>query len=698
MVSLKLRSSKERRHSCTMKIFLCSFTLLLTIPNAIFSSECPEYCSCPIPDSIFCYQRYSPDFPKDIPPAIRKLYLFNNGIEVIKYENFNNLNNLELLDLSQNKLKQLPDRVFEPLTSLKNLDLSSNQIPHISEDCFHGLAKLERLYLYSNHITTIHPAAFDGLENLLELKLQNNLMKTPVRFSMPQLLLLDLSYNLLQTLSPSHLETPNLESLKLASVGLNRVNDHLLGHLKNLHELDISGNHFTSVPSGVKEIPGLLSLNIAGNPMNPLKPEDLQNLKELNDLDISSLGLHGLPEEFPLLLPNLRKLRAAQNPFNCICSLAWFPKWLTDQGIALGKTEETRCHFPLSHARKILKTMKYSDFGCPSTTTVTTTTVKSTTTTTSVPVTTLPTTTKAGKIHKAIANPDDSTPPFVTGSPSTKSLDKSKEHFCPPQTCLNGGTCHLHEHGQVECTCPYGTSGMYCEIQNPSLPSPPEPESPRATVIADEHDITLCQPTRTSICLNLHRYIELRPYLNGIRITYSNLSGSDQRPRELSLPKSISEYTLRGLIPDSVYSICVSPFGEPTGTDRVCTKGRTNREHNPTQNFSTTDESSPSVTPPALVPATAILLVLVLIAIAIGVVCYIRWKKGKGHMDLHCEPSQLELDGVKAGLDNGALPQKQPQHMNPEPAVQNGGLEYVLLLQDHCASNNIKPSHKPPYF
>uniref|UniRef100_A0A3P9LE21 Vasorin b n=1 Tax=Oryzias latipes TaxID=8090 RepID=A0A3P9LE21_ORYLA len=678
-----------------MKIFLCSLMLLLTIPDAIFSSECPESCSCQLPDSIFCHQRYSPAFPKDIHPAIRNLYLFNNMIEVIKHEDFSNLQDLELLDLSQNKLTQLPDRVFEPLTSLKNLDLSSNQITHISEDCFHGMSKLERLYLYSNHITTIHPAAFDGLENLLELKLQNNMLKYPFTFSMPRLLLLDLSYNLLPTLSPSDLKTPNLESLKLASVGLTRVNDHLLKHLKNLHELDISGNHFTSFPSGVKEIPGLLYLSVAGNPMNPLKADDLQNLKELNQLDISSLGLHGLPEEFPLLLPNLKKLRVAQNPFNCLCNLVWFPRWLTDQGIILEKTAETRCHFPLSHARKLLTALKYSDFGCPSTTTVTTTTIKSTTTTTSVPVTTLPTTTKAGKVHKDTANPDDITPPFVTESSSIETLDKSKEHFCPPQTCLHGGTCHLHEHGQVECTCPHGTSGMYCEIQNESLPSPPEPESPEATATADEPDITLRQPTGTSICLNLHRYIELRPYLSGIRITYRNLSGSDQRPRELSLPKSISEYTLRGLHPNSIYSICVSPFGAPIGTDSVCTKARTNPETITGKNVATTSPSPPTT---ALVPATAILLILVVIAVAIGVVCYLRWKKGKGHMDLDCEPSQLELDGVKAGLDNGALPQKQPQHMNPEPAVQNGGLEYVLLLQDHCASNNIMPSHKPPYF
>ncbi|CAG00169.1 unnamed protein product [Tetraodon nigroviridis] len=55
-------------------------------------------------------------------------------------------------------------------------------------------------------------------------------------------------------------------------------------------------------------------------------------------------------------------------------------------------------------------------------------------------------------------------------------------------------------------------------------------------------------------------------------------------------------------------------------------------------------------------------------------------RRAKGHLDLDCEPSQHETDSVKAGLDNGALPQKQPKLMILEPAVQNGNLEYEPRL------------------
>ncbi|KAM6904966.1 vasorin b isoform 1-T2 [Xenentodon cancila] len=691
----------EIERLCAMKMFLSPLMpllLLLILPDGIFPNECPNHCSCSTPESILCFQRRSSTMPKSLHPSTKSLYLFANGIEGITTDDFGGLENLEMLDLSQNKLTQLPDRVFEPLTSLKNLDLSSNQITHISEECFHGMAQLERLYLYSNHIKTIHPAAFNGLEHLLELKLQGNQLTSLPTLSMPRLLLLDLRFNVLTTLGPSDLQTPNLESLKLGGVGLTSLNKELIVSLNNLHELDISGNQLESFPSALKETPGLIHLNLAGNPMGPPKVEDLQNLRELYELDISSLSLQGLPEEFSQLFPHLKKLTVAENPFNCLCHLAWFPTWLRAQSITLERTEETRCHFPLINAGKVLERLENKDFGCPTTSTVTTRTVK--TTTISVPVTTLPTTTKVIQVPRASDNPaekeEDLHLPLPTVPPSGSNKDSDEEqYFCPPRTCLNGGSCHLDQHGQVHCTCQQGTSGIYCEIKNHSLPSPPKGDGPKITpgVTADTPDITSHQATATSILLDLHRYIKTRPYIRGIRLTYRNLSGPDRRPVQLSLPASFPEYTLRGLNPNSTYAVCASPLGAPSGTDSVCTEAHTTPERGPDAR-----SEGPKLTT-MLVPATAILLLLVLIAIAVGVVCYLRRKKAKGHMDLDCEPSQLELDGVKTGLDNGGLPHKQPELMISEPAVQNGSLEYeVLLLQDHCSSNNNTSSHKPSYF
>lgn len=680
--------------------WLIPLLFVIILPDQILCSKCPADCACPQPETILCFQRRSSSIPQEVPPDTKSMYLFKNGIEGLSAEDFDGLENLEMLDLSQNKLSELPDRVFEPLTSLKNLDLSSNQISHISEQSFQGMVLLERLYLFSNNIKTIHPAAFNDLDHLLELKLESNQLTSVPALSMPQLLLLDLSSNDLPFLGPSDLDTPNLETLKLGGVGLTSLNEELFRNLMNLHELDISGNQLKAFPQVLKESRGLIHLSLAGNPMGPITIQDLQSFGELQELDISSLSLQGLPEEFSRLFPHLRKLTVAENPFNCLCSLAWFPRWLKAKDITLERTEETRCHFPLTTAGKVLERLEHKDFGCPVTTTVKPKRVRPTTAAPE-PVTTQSTTKMIPKvkINDKHATNDDHLA-AIPPSPSSSSRDHDTEadnieHFCPPHTCLNGGTCHLDERGQVECTCPRGTTGMYCEQSHPPPPPPPR-ENPIETVIMYASDISSSQATSTSILLDLHRYIEKRPYIRGIRLTYRNLSGPDRRPIQLSLPASYPEYRLRGLNPNSTYSICASPLGAPAGTDSVCTEAITTDEKNVSVTGAQIVNKKLTTT---LIPAIAILLLLVLIAAGVGLICYLKRKKTKGHLDLDCEPSQVELDGVKVGFENGALPQKHNQHMTPEPAVQNVNLEYeVLLLQDHCIPNKTISSHKPSYF
>ncbi|KAL4658144.1 vasorin [Arapaima gigas] len=657
------------------------------------SSDCPKFCDCQNPASIFCTQRRSTNMPRGLPESTQNLYLFQNGIETLTQADFLGLDSLEMLDLSQNKLTNLPDSVFKPLSSLRNLDLSSNHITHISQDSFSGLVLLERLYLFNNKIKTIHPEAFEGLEQLLELKLQGNQLMYLPALHKPTLLLLDISYNHVVLPNPADLQTPNLESLKLAGMGLTSLSEELMANLGNLHDLDISQNELKGVPFALKEARGLIRLNLAGNPVGQLKQEDFENLEMLQHLDISNLNLQGFPEGFGKLFPRLQHLTVAENPFNCLCSLAWFPEWLHDTGLKLGRTQETRCHFPPVNAGKVLERLQYKDFGCPTTTTVTTTTVSSSTPRSQL-ITTQAHTTHALTPLPPTDNPTievkGDLPPFVPASPSS-SIDVlfPGMHFCPSNICLNGGTCHLDQRGQLQCSCSLGTSGRYCEYTEDLLSS--EVTTIPATA---EPDISSRDVTSTTILLDLHLYIKTRPYIRGIRLTYRNLSGHDRRPVHLNLPASYPEYTLRGLRPNSTYSVCASPLGKPDDEDSSCTEAHTAEQQRSLLEMRLGNNQLTTTLVPALV---AVVLSLV-VAVVVGTVCYLRRKRDKCHMDLDCEPSPLEMEGVKACLDNGALQQKQADLMLPPPTVQ-GGQEYeVPLMQAHCTANNNVTALKPSYF
>ncbi|KAJ8348957.1 hypothetical protein SKAU_G00275460 [Synaphobranchus kaupii] len=548
-----------------MKPFLLLLLLFLLLSTQALTSDCPQDCSCGDTISIFCLQRRSSTMPLGIPAPTKNLYLFQNGIKVLSRDDFAGLSGLELLDLSQNQLSEIPDRAFELLPSLENLDLSSNLITRVSRESFSGLAGLMRLYLHGNHIQSIHPEAFQGLDQLLELKLQGNQLTGLPALRLPRLLLLDLSHNAgLLSLGPADLQTPKLEALKMAGLGISELNAELLRSLGNLHELDVSRNQLRE--------PGP-------------RLEDLQNLRGLLELDLSGLNMQGLPEGFRHLFPRLRLLTAAENPFNCLCPLAWLPGWLREGRVQLGRPEETRCHFPPLNAGKVLAKLE----------------------------------------------------PSPSSSSSQDALDPGPL-ICPSNICLNGGTCLLDARGELQCTCSRGTSGPYCETRE-ELPPPPPPPPPHRlpqappTLIATapDPDLGTRHVTSTSILLDLQRFIHKRPYLRGIRLTYRNLSGPDRRPVELSVPASYPEYTLRGLRPNSTYSICAGPLGAGAGTDRSCTEARTVAQplHDPDPTGPWTSGATPHPGPEpqvkdgqlvmALAPAlAAALTVAVAMAVAAG--------------------------------------------------------------------------------
>ncbi|KAK3519791.1 hypothetical protein QTP70_004950 [Hemibagrus guttatus] len=672
-----------------MKPFLClllPLLLYLQLASWALASNCPNDCSCSSPKSIFCYTRQATTMPSDVPASTKKLYVFKNGIETIEQEDFTGMESLEMLDLSQNKLKELPDRVFAPLSSLRNIDLSSNQITHISQESFAGLELLERLYLHTNAIKSIHPAAFDGLEQLLELKLYRNELTTVPALKMPHLLLLDLRFNKIPSPGPTDLQTPKLESLKLGGLGLSTLNQELLGSFNNLHELDISNNQLKVFPRVLWKAKGLVRLSLASNPVGPLKWEHFENLNELQELDISNLSLQSLPDNMTLLFPHMKKLTVAENPFNCLCTLAWFPNWLRNKQILLGRTEETRCHFPPRNAGKVLGRLGHHDFGCPARTTVSP--AKTTTTLAPPLITTLHSTTHAIPPFKPSDEPSsetDSHPlPPVPASPSS-STDSDLNINCPSSICVNGGTCWLDHQGYFGCICPHGASGKYCENKEVLA----LPENVSTATVSGMSEIFATKVTSSSILLDLYRYIERRPYIRGVKLTYKNLSGSDKRPMQLNIPPFYAEYTMRGLLPNSTYFICASPLDEPSDVDSVCTEAQTLN-----QQYTSAHVEEPQLTT-MLVPSLAILLLLVLVAVAVGVAWYM-YRKKRTQLHLYCDPSQLELEGVKAGMDSGALPQKQPDIMSSQSAVQKDYLDYEMpLIQDCCSANNmntVKPS------
>lgn len=631
--------------------------LLLALGPPVCS--CPAGCQCSQPQTVFCTARQGTTVPRDVPPDTTGLYVFENGITTLDVGSFANLPGLQLLDLSQNQISSLPGGVFQPLSNLSNLDLTANRLREITNETFRGLWHLERLYLGKNRIRHIQPGAFDALARLLELKLQDNELRALPPLQLPRLLLLDLSHNSLPALGPGTLDTANVEALRLAGLGLRQLDEGLFGRLRNLHDLDVSDNQLERVPPVIRGLRGLTRLRLAGNTrIAQVRPEDLAGLAALQELDLSNLSLQALPSDLAGLFPRLWLLAAARNPFNCVCPLSWFSPWVRESHITLASPEETRCHFPPKNAGRLLLELDYADFGCPVTTTTATvpTTRPGAWEPTALPSSSAPTWLSPTQPTTEVPSPLATAPPTVGPAP--------RPQDCPASTCLNGGTCHLGAWHHLECVCPEGFTGLYCESQAGQETRPsPTPATPRP---ARPLPLGIEPVSPTSLRVGLQRYLQDSPMqLRGLRLTYRNLSGPDKRLVTLRLPVSIAEYTVTQLQPNATYSICVMPLGtgRTSEGEEACGEARTPPAIR--SNHAPVTQAREGNLPLLIAPTLAAVL-LAALAAAGAAYCVRRGRAaaaavhGKGQLGPGAGP--LELEGVKAPLE-------------PGPKTMEGGVE-----------------------
>ena len=111
---------------------------------------------------------------------LKKLKLNDCLLTTIETNSFDDLINLETLDLSYNVLDGTNfEQLFSNLTNLKYLNLANNQLQIVKNQYFIGISKLECLILQNCQINTIEPGAFNNLIGLTTLDLSKNINLNP---------------------------------------------------------------------------------------------------------------------------------------------------------------------------------------------------------------------------------------------------------------------------------------------------------------------------------------------------------------------------------------------------------------------------------------------------------------------------------------------------------------------------------------
>ncbi|KAM8854126.1 malignant fibrous histiocytoma-amplified sequence 1 homolog [Synchiropus picturatus] len=238
--------------------------------------------------------------PEDL-SGIELLNLGNNALQELPLGLGSALTHLHTLVLRRNKFSSVPAPVLE-LEQLVELDMSHNNLRSLPDDLVR-LQRLQKLCVSHNKIQQL-PHQVGALQQLEELDISfNDLQKLPSSFSnLLHLRTLDADHNKLNRFPPAILDLEKLEELDCSG---NKF-EVFPGDILRLHSIKIlwlSGLHVSSLPDAICQLTQLESLMLDGNNLAAL-PEGFANLQRLKMINLSSNRF----VHFPLVLLSLQGL------------------------------------------------------------------------------------------------------------------------------------------------------------------------------------------------------------------------------------------------------------------------------------------------------------------------------------------------------------------------------------------------------
>jgi Leucine-rich repeat (LRR) protein len=224
--------------------------------------------------------------------------LNSNNISLINSNSFNNLPELQTLDLSSNKIYELPSNSFSGNNQLNKLNLYNNQIKSALTPAFTNLSKLSDLSLRNNRITEIGENMFSGCTNLSKI---------------------DLGYNKITFFKPNALK--NVAQLKILDLSQNLIKDLPNDAFKSniqLEEIYFNYNQISKMSTIFNNLKKLKKLNLGYNLLSELADSSFTESNELQDVDLQS---NQIAQIGPNVFFNLAKLRLLNLDNNSIAAL-----------------------------------------------------------------------------------------------------------------------------------------------------------------------------------------------------------------------------------------------------------------------------------------------------------------------------------------------------------------------------------------
>ncbi|RXM36222.1 Leucine-rich repeat-containing G-protein coupled receptor 5 [Acipenser ruthenus] len=269
--------------------------------------------------------------------SLRHLWLDDNSLTEVPVQGLSSLSSLQAMTLALNKITRIPDDAFANLSSLVVLDLNYNNLDEFPT-AIKALINLKELGFHSNNIKSIPERAFMENPSLITIFFYDN----PIQFvgksafqHLPELRTLSLNGATEITEFPDLTGTKSLESLTLTGARITSLPAEMCEQLPNLQVLDLSYNLIQDLPT-FNGCERLQKIDLHHNEIQEIQASTFQHLTALRSLDLSSnllsslpvTGLHGLTHlklagnadlQELLSAENFPKLRVMEMPYAFQC-------------------------------------------------------------------------------------------------------------------------------------------------------------------------------------------------------------------------------------------------------------------------------------------------------------------------------------------------------------------------------------------
>uniref|UniRef100_A0A4W5PLK4 Slit guidance ligand 1 n=1 Tax=Hucho hucho TaxID=62062 RepID=A0A4W5PLK4_9TELE len=470
------RLANKRIGQIKSKKFRCSGTEDTRLNNECNSKPvCPAKCRCEA-NVVDCSNLRLTKFPEHLPASTTELRLNNNDISVLEATGvFKILSQLKKINLSNNKISEIEDGVFEGAGSVVELHLTANHLDSVRGTMFRGMGGLHththihkfslksfrslnllanpfncdcRLawlgaWLRSRRIVTGNPRC-QSPSFLREIPLQD--VAAP-DFRCEDGAVLEESSCVARPQCPS--ECTCTETVVRCS------NKHLQalprGLPRNVTELDLSNNRISSLSdSSFSNMSQLTTLILSYNSLRCIPPLALAGLRSLRLLSLHGNDISELQEGIFSDVASLSHLAIGANPLYCDCRLRWLSDWVKsgykEPGIA-------RCAGPTGMEGKLLLTTPETKFECLGPVE------------TSVQAKCSPCVSGPCQNHGVCQSDSVELYTCVCAPGFTGKYCETPVDVCASNPCTNGGICISDEQTRrFSCSCLVGFHGSFCEV------------------------------------------------------------------------------------------------------------------------------------------------------------------------------------------------------------------------------------------